>query len=385
MEVYGLWAVIGIFAGMASVLDLGIYKSIIYLILQQRHGINELASTATFLSCMAAVTFTVLLIILQLLKVHIFGSVVTAQGNLAWWLALGGCIVLFSSLFTNVARATLEASFFGHVVNVGFAFVTLLQYGVAAIVSHWYSNPRALIAGSVCVYVLILLGHVGYLQKVRRIILVRPTRSAMAAIFRYGLTAFAADLPIMLLGPTVSYLFVLTAIKAGEYGVFDISFKIAMLAASALSMLATPLFAIAASAQPGNRVAVRQTGSRYLGVTVTLGCVGCVLFWLFGDRALALFFFNEHPHLIFRTSLLMLIGATAAAALEPVARMLMGIGCLGRLSLVRYAMLGTTMGLIALLTHLEPLNRFALAVGIGFGTSAVGLVLLDRTERWRVI
>src|ERR1019366_4266499 len=114
----------------------------------------------------------------------------------------------FTSLFANVARATLEASFFGHIVNVGFALVTLLQYGVAALVSHWSVNPRALIAGSVCVYLVIMLSHFGCLLKIRRITLVRPTRSATIAILRFGIYTFVTDLPMILLGPSVLYLFV---------------------------------------------------------------------------------------------------------------------------------------------------------------------------------
>ncbi len=183
-----------------------------------------------------------------------------------------------------------------------------------------------------------------------------------------------------MLGPLVMYLLVLVASKGFEYGVFDIAFKIAWIAASALAMLASPLFAIVASTRSEGDRAVRQLVSRYLRVTVPLAVAGCLLYWLIGLDLLRRMFTDAK--MIFDASLLMLLGTAFAAALEPISRMEMGLGRLARLSIVRYAMLGAILIAIAGLRSREPLSRFSLAVSIGFSVSAIGLMVLNRLEWW---
>jgi O-antigen/teichoic acid export membrane protein len=383
LESYGLWAVVGIFVGLTSILDLGIWKSLVYLILKGQHSFDELISSAILLSTIIAGAFAVALVIVLLMNVPIFGAVASSHKDLGWWLGLGGCAVVFFSLFANVARGALEALFRGHILYAGFALVTLLQYGVAALISQWSTNPRALIAGSVGVYAAILLLHGAFLLCVKRVRLVLPTWNAMIAIIKYGLPAFVTDLPAILLGPTLLYLFVLGANNAGEYGIFDIALKIATLAASAVSMLAMPVFALSATAEPSDHATLRLIVNRYLRITVSLAFFGCVIYWLIGQWALGAFF-RERPDQIFWTSLYMLVGGALVAAFEPVARMLMGLGRLTKLAVVRSLTLVVTLTMIQFLHAIQPLDRFAISVGTGLAASSIGLLLLYRKELWSV-
>jgi len=380
LDAYGLWAVVGIFITLSGALDLGIWKAVVYLVPRQSHMIDVTVSSAVFLCCMTWAVFSTTLIILLAARVPLFGQVVASHDNLNWWLGIGGCMIALSCLLTNVVRGVLEGLFHGHAVNAGFALLTLLQYGVAALVSLRFTDPRAFILCSVAVYGLVLLAHVGYLMHIRRVYFAIPNRAAMSAILKYGIGSFFADLPSNMLGPLVMYLFVLVASKGFEYGVLDIAFKIAWIAASALSMLASPLFAIVASARREGDHPVRQLVSRYLRVTVPLGMGGCLLYWMVGFDLLRRMFTDAK--LIFDSSMLMLLGTAFAAALEPVSRMEMGLGRLARLAVVRYAMLGSTLVAIASLGSREPLSRFSLAMSIGFSVSAVGLIVLNRLESW---
>jgi len=81
----------------------------------------------------------------------------------------------------------------------------------------------------------------------------------------------------------------------------------------------------------------------------------------------------------------MLWGFAAAAALEPIARLLMGLGRLGRLSMARYSMLACTFVAAATLTFLKPLDRFALALGLGSCVYAIALLWLNFLESWGTI
>jgi len=380
LESYGIWAVLGIFIGIAAALDFGIWKSLVFLIPRKRHSLGQLLLTSIALCTLGGIFFSAAFLVLLLAHVPLFGAAIAREGDLSWWLAGGGCAILLAGLLTNLARGVLEATYRGHWVNIGFGLLTVAQYAVAALIARWTHDPRALIAGSVMVYTVNLLAHFACLRG-ESIFWERPQRSAAAAILRYGAASFAADAPVILLGPAISYLFVLTVNDSSEYGVFDISMRIATLSATALALLSAPFFAIVAAADGGARGEVRGMITRHLRFTLALAFFGWLVFWAIGKPVLG-FVFGERPADIYRASLIMMTGTAAVAALEPVTRMLMGIGRLRQLSLIRFSMLGFALLFLALLAHTQPLDRFAISYAAGFAASAAGLWLINRTERW---
>jgi O-antigen/teichoic acid export membrane protein len=380
LESYGFWAMLTIFVGIAAALDFGIWKSLIYLIPRKRHSRNELLTSAIILCALGWLLFAVILEALLLAGVHVFGSLVGREGNLVWWLATGGCVIVLASLLTNLARGVLEASYRGHWVNIGYALLTLSLYGVAAGISQYSHNPRLLILGSVFVYLVFLVAHFACLTT-DSIHWERPQREAVISILRYGTASFVADAPVIMLGPMISYLFVLVAKDGGEYGAFDIALRVATLAATTLALISAPFFTIVSSASDGAQSEVRGMISRQLRLTLGLALIGWISYWALAKPLLALFF-SQRSDDIYRASVIMLLGTFAVAALEPVTRMLMGIGRLGKLSLVRSAMLASALLSVALLAGVGSLDRFAISCAVGFGVSALGLLLLNKSERW---
>jgi O-antigen/teichoic acid export membrane protein len=376
---YGFWAILTIFIGIASALDFGIWKSLVYLIPRGKHSRNQLLSSAILLCAIGGALFTAIFGALLIGHVELFGKSVAAQGDLIWWLSASGCIIVIANLLTNLARAVLEASFRGHWVNIGYGLLTMALYGFAAVIARWTHDPRALIVGSTLVYLISLAAHFACLPFSIR--WEQPQQAAVIAILRYGGASFFADAPSIVMGPVLLYLFLLTANNSGQYAIFDIALRLSTLAATTLSMLSAPFFAIVSSTNSREQGQVRSMISRHLRVTLSLALVGCVIFWAIG-RPLLTVFFVEGSGYIYRASVIMLIGSAAAAALEPVTRMLMGIGQLGKLSLVRAAMLGSALLSVAVLRKVDPLDRFAISCAIGFSIAAIGLWALNRTEQW---
>jgi O-antigen/teichoic acid export membrane protein len=379
MQSYGIWAVLGIFTGIAAAVDFGIWKSLVFLIPRKQHSLSQLLLTSIVLCTLGGTLFSAAFALLLAAHVPLFGAAIAAQG-LSWWLAAGGCAILLAGLLTNLARGVLEATYRGHWVNIGFGLLTVAQYGVAALIVRWTHDPRALIVGSVLVYTVTMLAHFACLRG-EAISWERPQRSAAAAILRYGGASFGADAPVIFLGPAISYLFVLMVNDSGDYGVFDISVRVATLSATALALLSAPFFAVVAAADHGARLEVRRLIARHLRLTLALALLGWLFFLALGKPVLA-FVFSERSAEIYRTSAIMLAGTAAAAALEPVTRMLMGIGRLRPLFLIRFSMFGIALLSLALLTKTEPLDRFAISYATGFFAAAAGLWLLNRTERW---
>jgi O-antigen/teichoic acid export membrane protein len=380
LETYGVWAMLVIFVGIAAVLDFGIWKSLVYLLPQKGRSAGELAGSAIALCSLGGLAFSLVLVGLLAAGVPVFGYQIAARGDLAWWLAITGCLVLILSLFTNLARGVLEAQFRAEWVNLLYAALTLAQMGAVTLVARYTHDLRALLLGSVATYAAILGAHLACLsQGALRDLRIR--RSAVEAILKYGSRSFLADLPANLIGPLLLYLFVLTVADSARYGVFDIALRIATLAGTALGLLSAPFFALVSAAHPRAHSEIRTAISRQIRLAAVLALAGVAAYGLIGGPMVALFF-HERSAEIFRASLIMTTGSVAVAALEPVARMMMGIGRLGLLSLLRFAMLGGSLLSVAVLAHYAPLDRFAISTAIGFGILAIGLVVANRCERW---
>lgn len=382
LDAYGLWAVMGIFIGVTSALDFGIWKSLVYLIARGQHSPQNLLSSAGLMCLLGGCVFSVLLFCAMFAGVPVFGQLVESQADLKWWLAGCGCIVVFASLLTNLARGVLEAAYRGHWVNIGYGALTLVQYAIAVAIASRSHDPRMLMAGSAVVYVVILLIHLLWLHSLSALRWQRPSWSTMRAILRFGAGSSLADLPSILIGPLLSYLFVVSASSAGDYGVFDLALRIATLSATTLSMLSTPFFAIVAAAHAGDAQGqTRRMLSDYLRITLSLGVLGWLVFLVIGTALLTLFF-TDRPAEIHRAALIMLAGTAAVAASEPVTRMLMGLGRLRDLAKVRFVMLTMAMVAVWLFAEQQPLERFSWAFALGNLASFVGLLWLNHREKW---
>lgn len=380
MENYGLWAVLGLFVGVASALDFGIWKALVYWLPRGKYSADEWVSTAAVLCVFACALFGIVLLSLLALQIPIFGIAVQ-RAQLSWSIAAAGIVVVFCSVLTNLQRGILESRYRGHIVNIGYAVLTLLLYAVPAGISIWTQEPRALIVGSAVVYAVLLLGHVVYVQRTQRMRFVRPSIGAARELLAYGLRSFTADAPSILLGPALLYCFILISSDSAQFAVFDISLKIAMLAATALGLLSTPFFALVANATAEHSVQVRVTINRYLRFTVLLAVCGWLVYLVVGQKILALLFGTDDAQL-FRTSMMILFGTAAAAAMEPIARLQMGLAKLHNLFYVRVGMLCVALAGIVLLAEWPLLDRFAIATASGFFIAALGLLWLYRRERW---
>jgi O-antigen/teichoic acid export membrane protein len=372
---YGLWALIWVFVGFASALDFGISRATVYLIARKQYAPTAIISAAVVLVLFGAGIFSAAITILVAVGVPVFGPVVAHHEHLILWLAIGGCVIVIACVLTNIARGALEALFRGPAINIGYGLLTLLQYSAAALVTIWSKDPRALIASSVLVYLVIMALHIAYLFHVLPVNAVRPNRPIVMSIMSYGLTSWIADLPGLLIGPTALFLFALLATKGYEYGTFEISLKIAALAQSTLGMLASPLVVLAASLGTHHRARLHNIIARYLYAMTGLAAIGVILYWYCGRQMLGLFF-KDNAGPIFRASIIMLLGTMFVAAVEPIARALTGLGKLKGLAVVRYAMLGVALLTLMLLSDRMPLPRFSLAVSIGYVACSVGVIIL---------
>jgi O-antigen/teichoic acid export membrane protein len=378
---YGLWSMLNLFVGLASVLDCGLTKALIFGIHRRDFPPDKLLATALSITGVGSLLTAGLLLYGIDHGWPIFGPAVMGQGDLGWWLAVCGAVVLFAQLATTLLRGVLEASYKSNLVNIGFAAFTLVFYVTAFILAGESADPRVLMVGSAGVYVGCLIAHWALVRRVAPIGLSAPSFRAARSMLRYGFGAFLIDLPSIVIAPMFQFELQRLVPDARQYGIFDLSYRIATLAATTLASYSAPLFALVAGTASDKSIQMRAAVSRQLYISIAFGAIGWCLYWMIGRAALALIFGTKDGAL-FRTTAILLAGTAALAAVEPVSRMLLGLNRLRALIVVRVLMLVAAIVAAQWVSAPSVIDRFAISLAIGYAAAALATAELNRRERW---
>lgn len=381
LEAYGYWAILGVFVGVAGLLDLGMSKALVFLIPRGESSESELVCGAITLCLGAILGAAALVLPLASSGFPIFGRAVAQVPGLTIWLAASGTVVLACQVLTTLVRAVLEARRKAHVVNIGFAVHTVAYYGLATLLSSYGADIRLIVAASTGVFVLSLLAHVQLLWSDRPLRWQRPARTMLRRLAHVGSRTFAIDLPTVAYLPLLLWVFLAFAPSGSAYGAFELAMRIAVLCATALGTLAVPFFALVAGAAAPEQRQLRLLLDRFVGWMLLLAASGWLVFTLIGDR-LFRWWMPEAPPELAAALRWLLAGALLYAAFEPVTRMLLGLGRMRRLLTTRLAMLATCAVLVIALHSLPVLQRFSIAGAAGWLAAAALLALALRSVRW---
>jgi O-antigen/teichoic acid export membrane protein len=235
--------------------------------------------------------------------------------------------------------------------------------------------------GSAGVYVGFLIAHGALVCRVAPIGLSAPSFHAARSMLRYGFGAFLIDLPSIVIAPMFQFQLQRLAPDARQYGIFDLALRIATLAATTLASYSAPLFALVAGTAPDKSMQMRAAVSRQLYVSMAFGAILWFLYWVIGRAALTLIFGTKDGAL-FQTTAILLAGTAALAAVEPISRMLLGLGRLRALIGVRVLMLAAAVVASQWVSASSVIERFAISLAIGYAAAALATAELNRRERW---
>jgi hypothetical protein len=378
---YGLWSMLNLFVSLASLLDCGLTKALIFGMHRRHFTAAKLLATALSITSLGSLVTASLLLYAIDHQWPIFGPAVMGQGDLRWWLVVCGAVVLFAQLTTTLLRGVLEANYKSDLVNIGFAAFTVVFYATAFTLAYLSADPRILMAGSAAVYMGVLIAHWVIVRKVAPVGLSAPSFHAARALLRYGFGALMIDLPSIVIAPMFQFQLQRLAPDAREYGIFDLGLRIATLAATTLAGFSVPIFALVAGTYPDRSVQMRAAVSKQIKISVALGALGWCLYLWIGPTALALIFGTKNGDL-FRVSAILLAGTASLAAVEPISRMLLGLNRLQALIVVRVLMLAAAIGAAQWVSTPAIVDRFAISLAVGYAAAALATAELNRRERW---
>ena len=381
LEAYGSWAVLGVFVGVASLLDLGMSKALVFLIPRLERPAGTWLSAAVCV-CVAATTLVAgIIVVLVATEVPLFGEHIAKQPGLTVWLACAGVVVLFCQVLTTLARALLESRCRAHWVNAGFASFTAAYYLAGLLASWWLADVRFVIGISAGIYVLALAAHLQLLWRSGPLGWQWPERTTLVALVRVSGRTLAVDLPSIAYLPVLMWIFMLVANSGSAYGVFDIATRIATLCGTALASLSVPFYALVAGARESERQQVRGMLERFLPWSFACAVAAWLSFALLGEWVLRWWMPEAYAPLAGALRWL-LAGALAYAAFEPITRLLLGLGHLRRLLTIRLVMLATCVISAIALPSWGALQRFSFAGAAGWLSAAILLAVAARRISW---
>ena len=327
IEKYGTWAVLAIFIGIPSIAEVGLSKSLVYLIPKQRDRlkIDKIYSSGLLLNYATIVLFGLTGVILYCLKINIWGENALISINDGRNIFICGVIITCCVLATTFYRSVLEAFFKIHLVNLGYLIQTLLHYLVAYIISIYTNDIDFLIVATAAVYFIILVFHLTMVKITTDVAFSMPSIELVRRVLKKSFGFFSVSICFIILQPINRYMVVRFSDDASMYGIFDISIKVAAAASSCLKVFSTPIFGVFSGYGVSQIQKIKKVLIKYF-VGLSFGYIlGCILFFFIGMELLG-FFIETDKALLFHVSMIMLLGFGTSGVAEPFLRTLWALG-----------------------------------------------------------
>ena len=362
-NVYGAWTLVFIFTGLSANFDIGIPKALVYLIpkTDNRAEIDSIFSASVVITVCLMMVVVAIGIALVFFQVPLLGSKAKIAMPLSNLLLLSGVNIICCSLLSSLYQSLLEVNYKIHYVNVIFFFQTALHYFAVFLVSMYSSRVAHLIYATNLIFITFSIVNVFSVRILTDTRLISHRLNHIKVVLHRGKDFFAIGLATSVLQPLTRYLVALLAVDIAANGVYDISLKIAMMAAGALSCFSVPLFSIFSGYGKKQIVKIKSILYKMTLLLLVLFTLGATIY-LFKGEALLEFVFGAVDSRLFLTSLILLLGRALSAVFEPYVRAMWALGHTKQCVAVKFWGLFMTIVLVFVLSFIsEPLYRIALS------------------------
>jgi len=181
---------------------------------------------------------------LQLWAVELLGKDINIQDSYKPMLLNTGFLMLILMLLNNLCRAILEANYLMHIVNLSLTIYTPLLYTIILIASFFTENILFYIITPFALTLLTFLFNLCVIRMKTKVKIVAVKKANLIYVVKNTLGFLNIGLVNSMVMPIIRYAFILMVADVGLYALFDLSFKIAMLANGFIVSISTPMFAV---------------------------------------------------------------------------------------------------------------------------------------------
>ncbi len=372
LDLYGIVSLTLLFSGVSSLIDLGLSKAVILLSGEKKISENQVVSSALFINMVLISILSVVFIALQLFSVDILGSELNINETDKFIVLNTGFLLLVLMLLNNLCRAILEANYLMHIVNLSLAIYTPLLYTAIFVLSFFTDKVIAFILTPLFITLLMLIFNVVYIKRKTAIHIVRIGSGHLKYVLKSSLGFLNIGLVNSMVMPSMRYIFVLMVADVGLYALFDLSFKIAMLANSFIISLSTPMFAVFSKQIKTKAKGMVKVAFNIFYISIAMYLLMVAAYYFLGGQVLSFLDLEKNNlNLLYNITLVLILSLGSVAIVEIFYRYFLGDNQLKKAFLMKLIVPICGIIFFFVFSEFDLVYRFIYAYGLSLFISAL--------------
>jgi len=325
LELYGVISLTLLFSSISSIIDLGLSKSIVLLSGENKLSENKIVSSAIVINIIIIAILTIIFICLQLCSIELLGKDINIQNNYKFALLNTGFLMLILMLLNNLCRAILEANYLMHIVSLSLTFYTPLLYVTVFLLSFFTQNILFYIITPLILTSLTFLFNLCIIKMKTKVKIVPIKRANLIYVIKHTIGFLNIGLVNSMVMPIMRYAFILMTADVGLYALFDLSFKIAMLANGFIISIATPMFAVFSKKIKTNTEEMVRISYKIFALSIVLYLCILLGFYIIGDYLIPFLNLNiQNTTLLYSITFILILSLGSVAVVEVFYRYFLG-------------------------------------------------------------
>lgn len=372
LDLYGIISLTLLFSGVSSLMDLGLSQAIVLLSGDKKITSNQVVTSAIYINLTIISVVSIGFIVLNYLGVDFLGKDINLNGTEKKWLLVTSFLILIFMLLNNICKSILEANYFMHVVNFSLALFTPLLYLTIYALSFFTDSVSIYIITPLVITFCLFVFYVIYIKVKTDVTFVKVSKVHIKTVLKCSFRFMNLGIINSVIMPIMRYLFILMVADVGLYAIFDLSFKVAMLANSLIVSLSVPMFAVFSKMIKEKAAEMSKIAFKifYISLGVYLAIV--VGFYFLGEFVLSYLKLSvNHLDVLYDLIFVLLISLGSVAVVEVFYRYFLGDNQLYKAFLLKLTVPIASVICYFLLSDVETIYRFIYAYGIGLIINAI--------------
>ena len=366
LDLYGIISLTLLFSGVSSLMDLGLSQAIVLLSGDKKISSNQVVTSAIYINLTIISIVSIGFILLNFLGVDFLGKNINISESEKKWLLVTSFLILVFMLLNNICKSILEANYYIHLVNFSLALFTPLLYLTIYALSFFTDSVAIYIVTPLIITVCLFVFYVVYIKVKTNVKFVKVSKSHIKTVLKCSFRFMNLGIINSVIMPIMRYLFILMVADVGLYAIFDLSFKVAMLANSLIVSLSVPMFAVFSKMIKEKAAEMSKIAFKIFYISLGVYLAIIVGFHFLGEFILSYLKLSvNHLDVLYDLIFVLLISLGSVAVVEVFYRYFLGDNQLYKAFLLKLTVPISSVIFYFLLSDIETIYRFIYAYGIG--------------------
>ncbi len=376
LELYGVISLTLLFSGVCSLVDLGLSKAVVLLSGEKKISENRIVSSALYINIFIIGILSFVFVLLQVFSVDLLGSDLNIDKTNKFILLNAGFLLLVLMLLNNLCRAVLEANYKIHIVNLTLTLYTPILYLTIYILSFFTKKMTVYVLTPLVLTLLLFLFYIVYIRMMTSVKIVRVVKGNVIYVLKKSFAFLNIGLIISMIMPLMRYVFILMVANLELYAVFDLTFKIALLANSFILSIASPMFAVFSKEIKTNSKKMVRVAYNIFYASIGVYVAIIIGYYFLGNYFLVFLNLDEkYIGLLYNVTYVLIMSLGSVAIVEIFYRYFLGNDQLTVAFLLK--LIVPVFGIVSffLLRDFDLIYRLIYSYGIGLSISAIATVI----------